>query len=657
MDAYGYNALSGFFGSSSRKEQKQEEIAYLEKQLTLQQRIQAQETAANQASQKLIDESFKYAFDLTTGTNARKRDKDLVRQMSEDLLAPINEKIRQAGGYMKAKRLGIDQDLRDYQFALTNNDKVFAMKQTQEAIAKIYQFAGDEGTRKSGQTVPLAVYDNFIKWQNEEIDSFTWDGIGDTQLNFEFAKEESLEKEITETDILHANLMIFNDYERDLIYKGYSPEEAAELTAFARKNPGVLVSGDGKSPSYLSRRLGRTNQTIPQYGTKEVETSLGIELESVYTMFPSEGVSGSEIVAAKGWANYVDKIGANDRIASTIGFDERNPGLRSFGGLRISSAGAIGVDGQIDYKIFQAEFGDKMYDDDGVLKLQMNSGDLEGYYNEKGDLITDPTWIDNTINDLTINGLYLGAKVTIYDENNDEKSSFLLPEATADLNPLERARELNEKLNKELEDRNYKITPAYIAQLKDDDLTYFSDDGFYKEIIISDAEFAQLDGDKDLNEAMSKGRNQRAILKNQTKQSERKAEIAKSIEIELNNIYASGTDNGFKSIDNAYTKPFKSTLASNGIPPNMLPYVMADAFEATMVEARATNNSNVGSILQKVLQNFSTLAASEPEYYSLLQNGNVAAFSKYMESKKGKDYASLKKKYKLWSKYYNTQNK
>mgnify|MGYP003637791559 CR=1 FL=1 len=222
--------------------------------------------------------------------------------------------------------------------------------------------------------------------------------------------------------------------------------------------------------------------------------------------------------------------------------------------------------------------------------------------------------MDNTNDDMRINGLYLGAKVSYYNPGTQKNESFLLTEGVKDLNPFELAKEINEKIGVELTE-------------------------------------------KDLNEAMSKGRNQRAILKNQTKQSERKAEIAKSVEIELNNIYASGTDNGFKSIDNAYTKPFKSTLATNGIPSNMLPYVMADAFEATMVEARTTNNSNVGSILQKVLQNFSTLAASEPEYYSLLQNGNVAAFSKYMESKKGKDYASLKKKYKLWSKYYNTQNK
>ena len=655
MDAYGYNALSGFFGSSSRKEQKQEEIAYLEKQLTLQNNIQKQEAAANQASQKLIDKSFKYAFDLTTGTNARKRDKDLVRQMSEDLLAPINEKIRQAGGYMKAKRLGIDQDLRDYQFSLKNNDKVFAMKQTQEAIAKIYQFAGDQGTRESGQTVPLGVYDNFIKWQNEEIDSFTWDGIGDTQLDFKFAEEVSLEKEITETDILHANPMIFNDYERDLIYQGYNPEEASELTAFARKNPGVLVSGDGTSPSYLSRRLGRTNQTIPQYGTNKVETSLGIELESVYTMFPSEGASGAEIVSAGGWSNYVENIDAADRIASTIGFDQRNPGLKQKDGFKLASAGAIGVDGQIDFKIFQAEFGGKLYEDDGDLYIQGERGQTEGWYNAKGGLIEDPNWMDNTNDDMRINGLYLGAKVSYYNPGTQKNESFLLTEGVKDLNPFELAKEINEKIGLELTEKDYSVTPAYVTQFTEPD--NFNNDIYYKEIIISDAEFAELDGDKDLNEAMSKGRNQRAILKNQTKQSERKAEIAKSVEIELNNIYASGTDNGFKSIDNAYTKPFKSTLASNGIPSNMLPYVMADAFEATMIEARTTNNSNVGSILQKVLQNFSTLAASEPEYYSLLQNGNVAAFSKYMESKKGKDYASLKRKYKLWSKYYNTQNK
>ena len=82
MDAYGYNALSGFFGSSSRKDKKKEEIAYLEKMYNLQnQQMQAEEQARFQ-SQQLIDQSYKIAEQLTTGDHTRKSDKEAVEKVN-----------------------------------------------------------------------------------------------------------------------------------------------------------------------------------------------------------------------------------------------------------------------------------------------------------------------------------------------------------------------------------------------------------------------------------------------------------------------------------------------------------------------------------------------------------------------------------------------
>ena len=114
MDAFGYNALSGFFGSSNMKSARQEQIAYLERIYNLQQQQTLNEQKAAEASQKYIDDSYSAAVELTTGKNARRKDLIDVQQMSADLLAPINEKIRQAGGYTNALRLGINQDLKNY---------------------------------------------------------------------------------------------------------------------------------------------------------------------------------------------------------------------------------------------------------------------------------------------------------------------------------------------------------------------------------------------------------------------------------------------------------------------------------------------------------------------------------------------------------------
>ena len=139
MDAFGYNALSGFLGSSNIKSNKQQQLRYLDSLLTSQQRQELLERQDAENSQKIIDASYQAAYESISGEHARRKDVLEFEQLSKSLLEPINEKIRRAGSYQKAKRLGIDADLRAYAFKLNNNEKVMQMKQNTANYAKYFE--------------------------------------------------------------------------------------------------------------------------------------------------------------------------------------------------------------------------------------------------------------------------------------------------------------------------------------------------------------------------------------------------------------------------------------------------------------------------------------------------------------------------------------
>ena len=143
MDAFGYNALSGFLGSSNRKSNKQQQLRYLDSILQSQQRQQLIEQKNAQDSQRIVNESYELALKSITGEHARPKDILDFTQLSQSLLEPINEKIRQAGSYEKAKRLCIDQDLQAYAYKLNNNDKVYQMKLNASNYAKYFEAASD----------------------------------------------------------------------------------------------------------------------------------------------------------------------------------------------------------------------------------------------------------------------------------------------------------------------------------------------------------------------------------------------------------------------------------------------------------------------------------------------------------------------------------
>ena len=94
MDAYGYNALSGFFGSSSRKQKRKDDIAYLTQIYNLQQQQQQAEQQNQLNSQKIIDDAFSIAQQLTTGENARQKDLDAINNYNKENNIIISFKLQ-----------------------------------------------------------------------------------------------------------------------------------------------------------------------------------------------------------------------------------------------------------------------------------------------------------------------------------------------------------------------------------------------------------------------------------------------------------------------------------------------------------------------------------------------------------------------------------
>ena len=201
MDAYGYNALAGFFGSSSRKERRNEELRYMQAISQMQDQQQAQEDAQRQAFQQSIDQSYSIANNLLTGQHARQQDKEKIRQMSDDYLTPINDMLRQYGSYEKAKQFGIDRLISEYQYKLNNNDFVYQVSQNKENLAKILQAQN----QNKGHLISLRDKENYAKFINGETDAITYRGQLDGEIDTEFLDQMTVEEKVGLEHYLLAN--------------------------------------------------------------------------------------------------------------------------------------------------------------------------------------------------------------------------------------------------------------------------------------------------------------------------------------------------------------------------------------------------------------------------------------------------------------------
>ena len=653
MDAYGYNALSGFFGSTNMKSQRNAEIMYLEKIYNLQRQQQAIEQKEQEDSQKLIDLSYQTAVELTTGKNTRRKDLLDLQEMSSDLLTPINEKIRKAGGYQKAKRLGIDEDLRNYQYQLLNNDKIYEMKQNQIAIAAIIQADADG----KGHLVNERTRNSFNDWQNEVTDKVEWRGSLDGEVDLTFINEYDRETPINTDDYIYNNKHILA---ADWAYfvAGDDTDKQNEAYNYAINNPGIM-NADG----WVDRKLGKTkdfDRNI-KFGLKDIETTLSQQLMKGQEQIIPD-LRAAEIIENGGYAKYVSDNGLLAFYETNFSIDEKSSNIETKDSRVADVAGQLFVnDKEMEFRVIDAALrndsspgipDDYYIDRKGNYVLRMNENMMSTMFDYKGESMAEEGgYLDRTADDMTINGIYLGAKAVYKDLYTGEVKEMLLTKGVKDLDPTDRAKFINEQLKGKAELESVTYKPAYIMQLVEEE---FIDDVYYKEINLGNNKVLTNLKDEQADKDLSTAKNERARINAETETRKRKAEVQAQVAGTLDSIYATG-DQGVQVLFNAYQAPAAYTFAANKIPSSMNPFVMADIFDMSqrLGRGQGQNAQDFSGNVSNVLNNFSRLADTSPNLYRIYQSGNTKALMDYYkETLSKKEFEEKKSRFRLWAKYF-----
>lgn len=653
MDAYGYNALSGFFGSTNMKSQRNAEIMYLEKIYNLQRQQQAIEQKEQEDSQKLIDLSYQTAVELTTGKNTRRKDLLDLQEMSSDLLTPINEKIRKAGGYQKAKRLGIDEDLRNYQYQLLNNDKIYQMKQNQIAIAAIIQADADG----KGHLVNERTRNSFNDWRNEVTDKVEWRGSLDGEIDLSFINEYDRETPINTDDYIYNNKHILA---ADWAYfiAGDDTDKQNEAYNYAINNPGIM-NADG----WVDRKLGKTkgfDRNI-KFGLKDVETTLSQQLMKGQEQIIPD-LRAAEIIENGGYAKYVSDNGLLAFYETNFSIDEKSSNIETKNSRVADVAGQLFVnDKEMEFRVIDAALrndsspgipDDYYIDRKGNYVLRMNENMMSTMFDYKGESMAEEGgYLDRTADDMRINGIYLGAKAVYKDLYTGEVKEMLLTKGVKDLDPTDRAKFINEQLKGKAELESVTYKPAYIMQLVEEE---FIDDVYYKEINLGNNKVLTNLKDEQADKDLSTAKNERARINAETETRKRKAEVQAQVAGTLDSIYATG-DQGVQVLFNAYQAPAAYTFAANKIPSSMNPFVMADIFDMSqrLGKSQGQNAQDFSGNVSNVLNNFSRLADTSPNLYRIYQSGNTKALMDYYkETLSKKEFEEKKSRFRLWAKYF-----
>ena len=652
MDAYGYNALSGFLGSSNIKSNRQNELAYLDRILRMQQQQQLLDQKNSQETQEFIDNAYSTALKLTTGENARKKDILDFQQMSSNLLEPINEKIRRAGSLQNAKRLGIDQDLRAYAFKLQNNDKVFQMKKNTAAYAKYLETrAGD--SEVSG-LFPLSDLQSIHDWHSGKTDEIKWRGILDSPINIDFIERMSQDQQVTEVDYVLNNLQ---GLAADYAYYASGGDKQRESQIYseelATKGANIIASG------YLKKRLGVSDfENIPtQFGEAEIKTSLGEELQKGQVeLFPSTGLSFNELDQYGGFSGYVN---SNKNVAAELsirlGADDDLSNLDTKRNIRIDASHELFAnDKQTLNRIVDAYFGSEGYyfTRGGGIKIKVNDSMLNKSYNYQGaSLEGDLDYVDRTAEDMEINGLFLGSKVTYTDKLTGELRTRLLV-----IDPRQKGDKTY--LQKVLKDVNtnepVSFRPAYLLQLREPDL--FRDDIYYHEINIGSDAFMANIRDENYDKNLSYAKNTRASVQADRNDRDRRAEIDRNTYQALNRIYALEDGPGLQTLYSSHASLLKGMMAVQNIDKRMEPYIIAEVYDLAqemMGEQKQANQpANFSTNVNLILSNFGNLQKDLPELYQAIMTGNPKNILQYYEATNPGIVGQKEKRYKLWGKYY-----
>ena len=654
MDAYGYNALSGFLGSSNIKQQRAEELRYLQAIRNLQIQRQNEATALEQQNQQYLDAAFNAAVELTTGPNARQKDLLDLQELSQNLLDPINEKIRMAGSLQKAQRLGISEDIRNYQYKLLNNDKVFQMKQNQEALKNIIAAQGDP---KTAHLIPHKDLESLNNWRAEKSDVITYRGQLNGKLDTEFVNEYTVEEPVSLTDYIAKNVQTLLT---DFAYHVSDNPNAEQMIEDAYNNPyGIAMQ------AYARKRLTQDPNYDPniKFGTAEIKTGFVDELINTKDLlFPSTGLRAAELQDAGGFSNYVETQGLVAELEGRFGIDTDNRNLLSKSSYILDSAGQLFVNNPEQYERFiTAGLGDNVYvDSDGLkLKIDPEGQMLNSLFNSVGaSMKGDVPFIDTFSEDMKIRGAFLGMKAVYTDQNTGEVKEKLLMKGAKDLDPTNRKKYVDELLKGVAAKESVSFRPAYILQLEEPDFLGFEtgsalygptdSDIYYKEIKVKTADFRQRGTDEEYDKAMSNARNYNAQVAARKETLDRRALTTAKANAALDNMYAGDMSGGFKVLMNQYEIPFRSVANTNEIPRQMVPYLMSDMFNIANQQS-GDLNTNVNGILQS----FSNLEATMPEYFNILKSGNVSALMDWhKENSTEQEFKRKKTNFQLWQKYF-----
>jgi hypothetical protein len=652
MDAYGYNALSGFLGSSNIKSNRQNELAYLDRILRMQQQQQLLDQKNTQETQQFIDNAYATALELTTGENAREKDILDFQQLSSNLLEPINEKIRLAGSLQNAKRLGIDQDIRAYQFKLLNNDKVFQIKKNTAAYAKYLETR--TGDPKLSGLFPLSDLQSIHDWHSGKTDEIKWRGILDSPINTDFIEGMPQDQQVTEVDYVLNNLQ---GLAADYAYYASGGDKQREAQIYseelATKGANIIASG------YLKRRLGVSEfENIPtQYGQAEIKTSLGEELQKGQVeLFPSTGLSFNELDQYGGFSGYVN---SNKNVAAELsirlGADDDLSNLDTKRNIRIDASHELFAnDKQTLNRIVDAYFGSEGYyfTRGGGIKIRVNDSMLNKSYNYQGaSLEGDLDYVDRTADDMEINGLFLGSKATYTDQATGELRTRLLvidPRQKGDKTYLQKVLK-NVNTNEPVSFR-----PAYLLQLREPDP--LRDDIYYHEINIGSDAFMANIRDENYDKNLSYAKNTRASVQADVNDRNRRAEIDRNTYSALNRTYALEDGPGLQTLYSNHASLLKGMMAVQNIDKRMEPYIIAEVYDLAqemMGEQKQANQpANFSTNVNLILSNFGNLQKDLPELYQAIMTGNPKNILQYYEATNPGIVEQKEKRYKLWGKYY-----
>ena len=686
MDAFGYNALSGFYGSSQRKSIRQQQIAYLQQIYQMQQQEELKEMQIQNAYVDAQNQFFQQAVNLTTGENARPRDREIFQNISSDLLAPINEKIRRAGGYRNAQRLGIDEDLRNYRRDLLNNDSVEQLNKNRRNLAKIMEVLASN-TPELLNYRDRESYRNFI---NGKTDVVEWRGTTDGVLNFKFLEtpEYTNEREISIDDYIQHNQ---NVLAADFAYfmGGNNVEEQERYHSLALNSP-----GNPGYRQYVTRRLTADKNYDPniKFGKTKIKTSLGQELlNGLVTHLPKDGFTQKEVIQSGSLLKLLDRSDKGGKDLTTFfhnqfTLDETNTNLYSKSGIVGDFAGQLfAEDKEMENRVLQAYYGNDLRDPDyderlniksnrvdakGAKILTMTPSRVNSLFDLNGSKLEgQTTYMDRTASDMRVVGVFLGLKGVYFDKDTGERKEKILTKEVRDLDPTRRAAKINEIFADVADKESVRFKPAYIIQLEEPDAfgfgRYSTSDIYYDELDLSKQSFIANIKDEAYDQALSEGRNMRAQTYAREQNNQIRTKFKDRVNGAVNDIYFKGDDIARKSILNAYEPAALSVMKVNGIERQMMPYFMADMIdEAQAMPGELTQNLNA------VMQNFYTLAqptkpdgskneAYNPELFKAYQSGNPEAVLNYYtgyyaNKKNGEKIIKLKmERFKLWSKYFN----